>query len=336
MSESLGCTSIENVASESLELLPPSLLIETDSGDRNSIFTKPELSLSCEASSAREESPPFHLPRLERSPEDIVRQKRLTQEQRNQKESEILTAVDREIKMKLHFLGKIHQLQRRQEGALQESDSALMLGIKDRLRQLEQASRMAASLTERITVGQVEVGRENQEKERLLSMLETNRKVHQESVAWVQAKLRDSQIQVKQLRHQLKEVDVPSTGSPEGAKANMEAVSVATPGCLQFSDLFALSGHLGELCHGEYGSRFVIERLSQGAEVERSLVRTELGLPQSLSLHLASSHCREVILALARNDPEAKHLILTQAKQDMGDILAMDGGREFIEQLLQD
>ena len=99
---------------------------------------------------------------------------------------------------------------------------------------------------------------------------------------------------------------------------------------LQFSNLFALSGQLAEFCQGEHGSKFVVERLKGGAQPERDLVMAELGLPGTLTNHLASSYCREVIRTLIQVDDTARMELEEQARSQEDALRAMEGGSRML------
>ena len=99
---------------------------------------------------------------------------------------------------------------------------------------------------------------------------------------------------------------------------------------LQFSNLFALSGQLAEFCQGEHGSKFVVERLKGGAQPERDLVMAELGLPGTLTKHMASSYCREVIRTLIQVDDTARIELEEQARSKEDALRAMEGGSRML------
>lgn len=107
-----------------------------------------------------------------------------------------------------------------------------------------------------------------------------------------------------------------------------------TPGgLLQFSNLFCLSGQLVQFCQGQHGSKLVLDRLREGTEPERNLVREELGLPGSLGLILETGNMffRQVILALVETDRRTRVEVVEQLKSNMGEILRMEDGEEFME-----
>ena len=82
------------------------------------------------------------------------------------------------------------------------------------------------------------------------------------------------------------------------------------------------------------GSKWVIERLMEGLQEERSMVRTELNLPAELLKYIASPACRKVILVLAEVDSLARNQILCQTSLEIDKILSMEGGQQFVTKLL--
>ena len=80
----------------------------------------------------------------------------------------------------------------------------------------------------------------------------------------------------------------------------------------------------------------MVERLKGGAQPERDLVMAELGLPGTLTQHLASPHCREVIRTLIQVDGTARQQLLRQVKEDLSPILAIDGAEDFVKEIVED
>ena len=78
----------------------------------------------------------------------------------------------------------------------------------------------------------------------------------------------------------------------------------------------------------------MVDRLVVGQHQERSLVRTELNLPQDLTKHITSTNCMKVILALAAVDSQARVELLKQTKEEIDLILGMEGGKEFVTELV--
>ena len=95
------------------------------------------------------------------------------------------------------------------------------------------------------------------------------------------------------------------------------------------------AGQVDLLCLGEQGSKWVLGRLVEGQQEERSLVWKELSLPQHLTKHIANSNCRKVILVLAEVDSQARKELLKQTKMEIDTILDMEGGQEFVTKLVK-
>ena len=112
-------------------------------------------------------------------------------------------------------------------------------------------------------------------------------------------------------------------------------VTAQATSCTKFSNLFSLSGQLDQLCMGEQGSKWVMERLLKGQEEEKSLVRKELNLPSDLTKHIGSSNCRKVILVLAEVDSQVRKELLNQTSMEIDSILDMEGGQEFVAKLVR-
>jgi len=98
--------------------------------------------------------------------------------------------------------------------------------------------------------------------------------------------------------------------------------------------LFALSGQLAEFSQGEFGSQLITKRISEGSDMERDLVWTELRLPGSLVSILASGNqfTREVILALASNSLALRKELVTTIEKEEKTIRMLEGGKEFLEE----
>ena len=109
-------------------------------------------------------------------------------------------------------------------------------------------------------------------------------------------------------------------------------------GCVQFGlgHLLSLSGQLEELSKGEYGSKLVASRVEVASEAELGLLREELGLPGSLIGHLANPNSVRVILALTKVDPISREALLRQTKDQLSEVLAIEGGHHFVQQLMED
>ena len=283
---------------------------------------------------------PFKLPVLQRGPYGVQQQKYFLQEHGPGGAGRECTDtdIDKEIMMKLHYLEKIQEL--RQLGRCRKSweRKTLLQGLEDRAQQLEQASRLADQVLETVAGLNSTVREEEATKFALQRVLEEKRNCHQKSLAYIKAKLVESEHHAENLQL----LDVLVSRQDEQVeeilckKQTSKGALVTGSGCIQFSNLFALSGQLAEFCHGEHGSKLVVERLENGAQPERGLVREELGLPGSLTWHLASPHCREVIRTLMQVDSTARQQLLRQVKEDISTILAIDGGEDFVKEIVED
>ena len=72
------------------------------------------------------------------------------------------------------------------------------------------------------------------------------------------------------------------------------------------------------------------------SEAELGLLRQELRLPESLMDHLVNPHSARVIIALARVDPTSREALLRQTKDQLCAVLAVEGGHQFVQQLMED
>ena len=88
-----------------------------------------------------------------------------------------------------------------------------------------------------------------------------------------------------------------------------------------------------QFCQGQHGSKLVLDRLREGTEPERNLVREELGLPGSLGLILETGNMffRQVILALVETDRRTRVEVVEQVKRNMGEFLRIENGEDFIQ-----
>ena len=73
-----------------------------------------------------------------------------------------------------------------------------------------------------------------------------------------------------------------------------------------------------------------MERLKGGAQPERDLVMIELGLPGTLTKHLASTYCREVIRTLIHVDDTARMELEKQARSQEDALRDMEGGSRML------
>ena len=99
--------------------------------------------------------------------------------------------------------------------------------------------------------------------------------------------------------------------------------------------LFALSGQLAEFSQGEFGSQLIIKRISEGSDMERDLVWSELRLPGSLVSILLQGNkfSREVILALSRNSLALRMELSNTVVKEERVIRNTEGGEEFLVEL---
>ena len=88
-----------------------------------------------------------------------------------------------------------------------------------------------------------------------------------------------------------------------------------------------------QFCQGQHGSKLVLDRLREGTEPERNLVREELGLPGSLGLILETRNMffRKIILALVETDRRTRVEVVEQVKRNMEVFLRIENVVEFIQ-----
>jgi len=137
-----------------------------------------------------------------------------------------------------------------------------------------------------------------------------------------------------------------SSFSPSVASSSMSQTPPSQPSNMSFTPpsrevsfsgtLFALSGQLAEFSQGEFGSQLITKRVSEGSDMERDLVWSELRLPGSLVSILVSGNqfSREVVLALASSSIALKRELVTTIGKEEKNIRMIEGGKEFIEALL--
>jgi len=289
---------------------------------------------------------PFQLPMLQRSPHSILWHK-VGLEQR----ATTGKPIEQEIKMKLSFLQKIYK--KRREGGnnggqmgLDIGLRTLELGLQDRCSQLEEAGRRMAETQDAIASLHLQVEAAERAKAELMKVGEEKKAMHQKSLAFIKNKIDEVQERTRKVGMVKKDEGKRNCSSPgsDHAKAagagvvegfNKEAPSL---GCVQFGfgHLLSLSGQLLELSKGEHGSKLVASRVELASEAELALLREELGLPESLVTHLANPHCIRVILALTRVDPISREALLRQTKDQLSEVLAIEGGHQFVQQLMED
>ena len=84
---------------------------------------------------------------------------------------------------------------------------------------------------------------------------------------------------------------------------------------------------------GQHGSKLVLDRIREGTEPERNLVREELGLPGSLGLVLETGNIffRQVILTLVETDRRTRVEVVEEVKRSRGEFLRIENGEEFTQ-----
>jgi len=302
----------------------------------------------------QESKPLIQLPTIHRKLGSIVRHKTFSERRDVVPEPDLEKIIDTEIRLKLAFLQEFQKLKISgsssrsnpnifSEGAASRSSETktLLLGIDDRIQQLEQAEKMIGRVRETIGNLQYSLQVGEAEKADLIRVMEENKISHQQSLTFLRTKVRETEVEVEKLlslqaqqQEGKKERQNTSVEMQQKVSSTSPVSMLSGGGCVQFSNLFSISGQIKEFCNGEHGSRFVIERLRNGAQPERSLVRGELGLPRDLCDHLSNPHCQEVILTLAETDVVAKEELLREVKKDLGSFLSSDWGREFVEKIV--
>lgn len=230
--------------------------------------------------------------------------------------------VEGEIRMKLFYLNMIHQL--REGGSLGQPDevTTLVLRIKDTEKKVEEAKRLIKLGEEQEKDLEWLVTMAKHKQASLEMVLISSKEIQARTVLNWQARLISCQTQLVDAQARLQSPPVPG-------------VTGQATSCTQFSNLFCLSGQLAQMCKGEQGSKWIVDRLVGGQEPERSLVKSELKLPQDLTKHMTNNNCRKVILALAEVDGKAREELLMQTKVDIDTILGMEGGREFVKHIVE-
>jgi len=286
---------------------------------------------------------PFQLPMLQRSPHSILWHK-VGLEQR----ATTGKPIEQEIKMKLSFLQKIYK-KRREGGSngqmgLDIGLRTLELGLQDRCSQLEEVGRRMAETQDAIESLQLQVEAAERANAELLKLGEEKKVMHQKSLAFIKNKIDEVQERTRKVGMVKRDEGGRHCSSPGrdhqvgAAGAGAESKEAPSLGCVQFGfgHLLSLSGQLQELSKGEHGSKLVASRVEVASEAELALLREELGLPESLVTHLANPHCIRVILALTRVDPISREALLRQTKDQLSEVLAIEGGHQFVQQLMED
>ena len=294
--------------------------------------------VGCQADIREHTSLPFQLPLLQSSPHSILWHK-VGLEQR----ASTGKAIEQEIKMKLSFLQKIYKKRREggNNGQQMELDIGLRtleLGLQDRCSQLEEAGRRIAETRDAVASLELQVEAAERAKADLLKMGEEKKVMHQKSLTFIKNKIDEVQERTRKVGVVKKEEGGRPCSSPGSDDTGGFSKEAPTLGCVQFGfgHLLSLSGQLQELSKGEHGSKLVASMVEVASEAELGLLREELGLPGSLVSHLANSHSVRVILALTKVDPISREALLRQAKDQLSEVLAFDGGNHFVQQLMED
>ena len=291
-----------------------------------------------QADAEEQTSLPFELPLLQRSPHSILWHK-VGLEQR----ATTGKAIEQEIKMKLSFLQKIYKKRRDGSNGGHQVDldvglRTLELGLQDRCSQLEEAGRRMAETRDAIANLQLQVEEAERAKADLLKTGDEKKVMHQKSLAFIKNKIDEVQERTRKVGVVKKDEGGRPCSSPGSDDAGGFSKEAPTLGCVQFG--FGHLGHLTkmlqELSKGEHGSKLVASRVEVASEAELGLLRGELGLPGSLVSHLANLHSVRVILALTKVDPISRAALLRQTKDQLSEVLAVDGGHHFVQQLMED
>ena len=105
--------------------------------------------------------------------------------------------------------------------------------------------------------------------------------------------------------------------------------------CMKFTNLFDLSEQLVDFCKGDYGSKFVIERLWNGARPEKDYIMKKLRLPDSLIDLVQDRNMAKVVSVLAKVEHKGRREILDQLLKDFSSIVGVYNGSEFIMDVLR-
>jgi len=268
---------------------------------------------------------PFSLRMLSRSPREILEKKaEMVKVGKADTANVDEQAVENEIRVKLFYLEMIRRLKEGSGVRKAEEVSTLVLGIKDMKDKIEQAKTLIKSGEEQQEMMMWQVVEARQELANQKMAMSDSMEVQARTVKNCQAMLMTYQTQLASAQARL--------ATPE---VGVDIAGQAASSCTQFSSLFCLSGQVDQLCGGEQGSKWVVDRLVMGQHQERSLVRTEPNLPQDLTKHITNINCRKVILALAAVDSQARVELLKQTKEEIDLILGLEGGKEFVTELVK-
>ena len=121
----------------------------------------------------------------------------------------------------------------------------------------------------------------------------------------------------------------------KATKTELDSNQILPQGpCMKFSNLFDLSGQLHDFCLGEFGSKFVIKRLKDGASPEKEYAMRELKLPRNLLLLLENQYSARVASTLATIDHQGRTDIMSYIEEHSSLILSKSYGIQFITDVL--
>ena len=268
---------------------------------------------------------PFPLRVLSRSPNDILEKKAEMNKMymKNVEDAnEMHNSIEKEVDEKLYYLEKIQRLKEGRGPYYQKDEYVLLTKLQDLEQKKETAWRIIKKGEEELAELKLQQLVAQQNLISLKMSRTSNKQLHVHTENQLQAKLVSLQSQLYQKKNK------------QSQNPDQDVKSVQPGTCVQFSNLFCLSGQLQQICMGEMGSKWVVDRLMKGLQEERSMVRTELNLPSDLLKYITSPACRKVILVLAEVDSLARNQILCQTSLEVDKILTMEGGQEFITKLL--
>jgi len=266
---------------------------------------------------------PFPCRIMPRSPEDILAKKsevdmfgkNFTARYQN-RPSEV--DIEREIEVKLSYLETIRRLKVGKKTQLCDTE-LLMMNIKDMEEKKEKCCRL-------VKQGEEEIGMLNVDTEMM--------RKHFVNLKMTMNFSKQRQIKTEgALRARLSGLQAELSKKVKNDSDSYMSANVDS--CVQFTNLFCLSGQLEQLCMGEQGSKWVIERLLHGDHEERTLVRQELNLPKDLVKYLTSQPCKEVIVVLSEVDSLARKELIHQSSLDINTILGIKGGQDFVTRLVK-
>ena len=104
--------------------------------------------------------------------------------------------------------------------------------------------------------------------------------------------------------------------------------------CMKFSNLFDLSGQLHDFCLGEFGSKFVIKRLKDGASPEKEFAMKELKLPANLLILLENQYSAKVASILATTKHQRQADLMSYIEENSSLILKKPYGIQLITDVL--